>query len=214
MDLTNHLGSRCGGPPGGGGRPSHLVPSFSSRLRSAIAEISTGVVKALCTPPSPPEPPIGDEVLLAAVNAGEDVILATAGGPDLQQVVRDYAARLGEHASAASIIVLRIDAQPSSESRSRRVRLFGRPYEMADTPVIVAAALGASIFPTFAQPDGRGRSRIHVHDPCRVGDRSEMARQRTAQRLAWALERFARSVPAYEWKLRNSVDRVELPADW
>jgi len=166
------------------------------RLRAAWRRVSANGRQT--SHPSSESPPseVGSEVLWDAVSSGEHVILVTFGPAESEQLVRAFAARLNASAGADCAIVVRMDAPPSSMI-PRIVRVFGMPFVMADTASILGVALRARIFPVFADTTNSSRQRIHVCDAFFSRGRSEVALQRTGQRMAWALERFARQIPGY-----------------
>jgi len=150
---------------------------------------------------------VGLEPVLNDLDAGRPVVLATSSDPASWRVVNVLAARLGRNArfGAPRVFPTAIDPVTPGDP-AQVVRLYGLPYKVSDAAAVLAVELGANIYPVFTASHGLWGDRAQILPPIRPRGSTNQQLQRTAQRLAWQLERYLRHnrsrLPLRGWNVR------------
>jgi hypothetical protein len=187
--------SQLASPHPGGGPVDNFVGTLGSLARRATPNAIGCLLNAFREPEV-----VGLEPVLRDLDAGRCVILVTNSTAESFRVVRDFATRLNRSRASERVerepCPIRAVVAPFEagvfRSLARGVRLFGRPFDVSDSPALLAEALGARIFPTFATRKPFARGRIRVGEAISPKSVSDLSLQRTGQRIAWAFERFLR----------------------
>lgn len=126
----------------------------------------------------------------------QDAIRGKAGVGVLRMGA-DPLASLGlvEHVQSGGIVALQVDRVPRG-SRSVDVELWGRPFEFAAGPFLLAGMLGVALLPAFAARSDASTTRLFLGAPLYPSRRPRRAElESLAQRVARQLERHIQAFP-------------------